>query len=216
MKPLKMMAVFLLLLPALVQAQKKPKKPVVPAVFAQARYAYVEATDGNEFDPRLFPEDREAIANVENAIRAWGRYDLTMRREEADLVFVVRKGRLATAEGTVGANRLPDANAGPGANTGPGGSTGPIGSTGSGRQAGQYPGQQNDPGTELGARGEVGPPDDLFEVRQRNPDGSMSGPLWMRSLEDGLSGARPMLFVQFKDAVDKAYPPNPPNQPTKP
>ena len=90
MKPLKAMAVLLLLLPAMTQAQKKPKKQIVPAVFAQARYAYVEAVDGNEFDPRVIPEDREAIANIANAIRAWGRYSLTMHREEADMVFVVR------------------------------------------------------------------------------------------------------------------------------
>ncbi len=216
MKPLKIMVVFLLLLPVLVQAQKKPKKPVVPAVFAQARYVYVEATDGNEFDPRLLPEDREAIVNIENAIRAWGRYDLTTRREEAELVFVVRKGRLATAEGTIGVNRLPNAGTDPSAGTGPGGSTGPIGNTGSARQGGQYPGQQDDSGTEFGARGEVGPPDDLFQVRQRNADGSLSSPLWMRSLGDGLNGPHPVLFAQFKDAVDKAYPPNPPSPPSKP
>ncbi len=198
MKPLKIMVVFLLLLPVLMQAQKKPKKPTVPAVFAQARYVYVEAMDGNEFDPRLLPEDREAIANVENAIRAWGRYDLTVRREEAELVFVVRKGRLATAEGTVGVSREPSASQGPA------------------QQGGQFPGQISDAGTEMGARGEVGPPEDLLEVRQRNPDGTLSGPLWMRTLDDGLNGTHPMLFVQFKDAVDKAYPPNPPSAPSQP
>ena len=108
MKPLKVMAVLLLLLPALMQAQKKPKKQIVPAVFAQARYAYVEAVDGNEFDPRVIPEDRDAIANIGNAIRAWGRYSLTMHREEADIVFVVRKGRQASTQGSIGVNREPE------------------------------------------------------------------------------------------------------------
>ena len=70
MKPLKVIAVLLLLLPALMQAQKKPKKQIVPAVFAQARYAYVEAVDGYEFDPRVIPEDREAIANIAKR-RTW-------------------------------------------------------------------------------------------------------------------------------------------------
>jgi len=206
MKALKVVAVLLLLLPALMQAQKKPKKQIVPAVFAQARYAYVEAVDGNEFDPRVIPEDREAIASIANAIRAWGRYSLTMHREEADIVFVVRKGRMASAQGSIGVNREPGIG------------TGQSGNAGSARQGGQYPGQQNDQGTELGTRGEVGPPEDLFQVCQRNPDGSLSGPLWMRSLEDGLSGPRPMLFQQFKDAVDKAYPPTPAptSQPAKP
>jgi hypothetical protein len=204
MKPLKWMFVLLLLLPAFTLAQKKPKKPSVPAVFAQARYAYVQATDGNEFDPRLFPEDREAIANVENALRGWGRYSLTVRREDADIVFVVRKGRLASAQETVNVNRVP------GASTEPNPSPGPA------QQGGQFPGQISNAGTEMGTSGEVGPPEDLLEVRLRNADGSLSNPLWMRSLEDGLNGSRPMLFMQFKEAVDKAYPPTPPNPPSQP
>ena len=118
MKPLKVIAVLLLLLPALMQAQKKPKKQIVPAVFAQARYAYVEAVDGNEFDPRVIPEDREAIANIANAIRAWGRYSLTMHREEADMVFVVRKGRMASAQGSIGVNREPGIGTGQSGNAG--------------------------------------------------------------------------------------------------
>ncbi len=198
MKSLKVMVVLLLLLPALAQAQKKPKKPNVPAVFAQARYAYVEAPDGNEFDPRLFPEDRQAIVNIENALRDWGRYSLTMRREDAELVFVVRKGRLASAQETVGISREPSA------------STGPA------QQGGQFPDQIGNAGTVTGTRGEIGPPEDMFEVRQRNADGTLGSPLWMRTLDDGLNGPHPMLFVQFKDAVDKAYPPTPPSPPSQP
>ena len=72
MKTLKAFALLLLVVPALAPAQKKPKKPVVSAVFAQARYAYVEAVDGNEFDPRVYAEDRDAIVNIENAIRSSG------------------------------------------------------------------------------------------------------------------------------------------------
>jgi hypothetical protein len=200
MKTLKAFALLLLVVPALAPAQKKPKKPVVSAVFAQARYAYVEAVDGNEFDPRVYPEDREAIANIENAIRSWGRYDLTMKRDQADLVFVVRKGRLATAQGGVSVGH-------------------PSGDPGMGRdpdqQSVQFPNHQGPPAAGVGVGADAGPPDDLFEVCQRNVDGSMSMPLWMHQLEDGLGGQHPILFAQFKDAVDKAYPPTAASQPAQ-
>jgi hypothetical protein len=79
-------------------AQSKKKDPDIPALFRQARYVYVEAVDGDEFNPRLYPEDRQAIADVRYALQAWNRYALTIRRQDADLVFVVRKGRLAAAK----------------------------------------------------------------------------------------------------------------------
>ena len=53
MKSIKVIALLLLLLPAVVLAQKKTKKPIVPEVFAHARFVYVEAIDGDEFDPNL-------------------------------------------------------------------------------------------------------------------------------------------------------------------
>jgi hypothetical protein len=48
--------------------------------------------------PRLYSEDRQAIADVTHALQTWNRYTLTIRRQDADLVFVVRKGRLAAAK----------------------------------------------------------------------------------------------------------------------
>jgi hypothetical protein len=211
MKPLKMMVVFLLLLPVLVQAQKKPKKPIVPAVFEHARYAYVQAMDGDEFDPRLLPEDREAIANVENAVRDWGRYKLTVRREDADIVFVVRKGRLATLKGGVDLNRGGNISVG----TSPQNGQNPGPRNGQGNGAGSEPGTDlgNDPGTELETGGDLGPKDDFFEVCLLDSGGRLGSPLWERTLGEGLIGRRPILFMQFKDAVDKAYPPAPAGQP---
>jgi hypothetical protein len=213
MKNLKVFVLLLFVVAAVAPAQKKSKKPVVPAVFGTARYVYVEAVDGNEFDPRVYPEDREAIANIENAIRSWGRYVLTMKRNEAELVFVVRKGRLLTAGGSVGVSHIPGGQVG-----GPTG--GQVGSPGMGgdpsQQSSRFPGQQGQNSTELGAGAEAGPPDDLFEVCQHNGDGTLSSPLWEHQLEDGLGGPRPILFAQFKDAVDKAYPRTPAPQPPPP
>jgi hypothetical protein len=100
MKSIKAIALLLLLLPTVVLAQKKTKKPSIPEIFDHARYVYVEAVDGEEFNPNLYPADRNAIADVRDALHKWGRYNLTIDRAQADLVFVVRKGRLAGAEAT--------------------------------------------------------------------------------------------------------------------
>jgi hypothetical protein len=50
---------------------------------------------------RIPPEDRRAAGEVQEALHKWGRYILVYHPEQADLILVVRKGRLASA--TVGA-----------------------------------------------------------------------------------------------------------------
>ena len=184
MKPHQAVALTLFL-PVALLLQAKDKKPNVPAVFGQAKYVYVEAIDGKEFDSNLNPDDRVAIADVRDALDNWKRYILTTSRSDADVVIVVRKGRLESANAGIAPHRgqMP-------------GGAGQPGGIGSGEQIG----------------GEVGPPDDLFEVCQVNPDGKLSGPLWHQSMPNGLNGPKVMLLVQFEEAVDKAYPPQPPAQ----
>ncbi len=202
MKPLRA-AALLLAFSATTFLQAKDKKPSVPAIFGQAKYVYVEAVDGQEFDPNLYPEDRMAIADVRDALQKWQRYTLTTERDQAELVIVVRRGRAAAAEVGV---RPPVAG------------RGQVG-------AGQVGGDQTTaggpirapmggPGIEVG--GEAGPPDDLFEVCLVNSGGGKGSPLWERTMADGLSGPRVMLFEQFREAVDKAYPSHPAQQPQKP
>lgn len=199
MKFLKTAFLFLLLLPLLADGQKKEKKPAVLAIFGSARFVYVQAVDGNEFDRDLYPADRLAIADLRDALKAWGRYTLTVDREKAELVFVVRKGRLASAEvGTgVGMGGADDS---------------PIGARGA-----QFPnGRQRQQGPEFGAGAEAGPPEDLLQVCQLTPNGKLSGPLWIHSFVNGLDAPRMLLFHQFKEAVEKAYPSPPPSPPAKP
>ncbi len=168
-------------------AQSKKKDPDISALFRQARYVYVEAVDGDEFNPRLYPEDRQAIADVRQALQTWNRYALTIRRHDADLVFVVRKGRLAAA----GVH---------------------IGSRTSVTQPPDQDPNRNDParypnsGTEVGASGEVASPDDVLFVYAVRPDGSLGARIWMQLRMDGLNTPEMPLFKQVKDAVDKAYP----------
>jgi hypothetical protein len=98
MKALKLGAPLLICFLIVTSGQSKPKKPDVPAVFQNARYVYVEAVDGDILKPGLYPEDRQAITDVQDSIRAWNRYAIALNRGEADLVIVVRKGRLAGAQ----------------------------------------------------------------------------------------------------------------------
>jgi len=192
MKLLRAIGLILALAPALAMSQSKQKKPYkLPAVFNQAQYVYVEAVDGQEFDPRLNPDDRDAIVAVNKALYDWNRYVLTTSRDEAQLIFVVRKGRLGSA--------------GVGVSGGAGRQTTP------GRPGGQ-PGQ----GIGVGVGGEVGSPDDLLEIFLANPQDSQGTDLWFHTMAGGLDGPKLALFQQFKDAVEQAYPKQVANKTPKP
>ena len=164
-------------------AQAKPKKPAAPPeIFGHAKFVYVETQEGDVFTPGLLPEDRQAIFDVENAIRAWDRYQLTTRSDQAELVFVVRKGRLAS--GVVHA----------------------AVSTG-GRSPNNRIDLGNDPqGNSVGGGVEVGSPDDLLWVYTRNPDGTRSAPIWSKSEPDGLRSHNVPLLEEVRNEVDAAYP----------
>ncbi len=165
-------------------AQTKQKKSDVSAVFANARYVYVRAQDGDIMRPSLYPEDRDAISDVQDGVRAWDRYALTISREHADLIFVVRKGRMVAAQTHVGI------------------SSGPMSPGGQPRQPGQLPGNSD----EVGVGGEVGPSDDILQVFTTDPNGKMVGPIWHREMRDGLNAPAVPLLQQLRAAVDKAYP----------
>lgn len=204
MNPPKVTLLLLVLLPTLALAQQKTKKPTVPAIFKNAQYVYVEAVDGQEFDSSLNPDDRQAIADVQDALQRWNRYALTTHREDADIVIVVRKGRAVEARAGV---IIGSSSGGAGASPGTGPGSGPQGNPSAAQPRGQA-----GPGIGAVAGGEVGTPDDLFEVCQLSTNGTLSTPLWMHTFPDGLDGPRVMLFEQFKNAVDKAYPIPPANQ----
>jgi len=183
----------LLTAPMAVAKDKKKNNKDVPAQFNNARYVYVRAEDGDILNPRLFPEDRDAISDVEDEIQNWNRYAVVLRQSEAELVMVVRRGRLASAQvhGGVGIGNRPELG-------------------------GAYPGSRNpaDPNsrgggvsTEIGGRAEAGPPDDMLRVYSVNPDGSRGAILWSGSMQDGLSAPQMLLMKQLKQQVEHAYPP---------
>jgi hypothetical protein len=65
------------------------KVPAFPGTLANARYVYVASYDGDQFEPTLLPEDREAIGSVQNAIQNWGKLTLVYQPSEADIVILV-------------------------------------------------------------------------------------------------------------------------------
>jgi len=64
--------------------------PQMPRIFANARYVYVTSYDGDQFNPELLPDDREAIGRVQDAIQKWGKLILVYRPEAADIILRVQ------------------------------------------------------------------------------------------------------------------------------
>jgi hypothetical protein len=198
MKTLKVAGLALVLLPSLVlAADKKEKKPKVPEAINQAHLVYVQSSDGEETKPGLAREDMQAIANVRILLRNWGRYTFTDDRSKAELIFVVHT-----------AKRRTDMGGGGGYGRGSQGSGGSgIGGSGSDMpapQGGQFPGQSRESaGIDDSGSFDV----DRLEVCQLKPNGKLTGALWGRSMENGLTPPRVLLFEQFKEDVEKAYPP---------
>jgi hypothetical protein len=164
-------------------AHAKPKKLQVPsALFREARYVYVECPDGGPLTPGLLPEDLQAISDVEAGIHNWSRYVVTPRRDQAELIFVVRAGRVVTAGGHVGVS---------------------LGNHSADRGVG--PGDTSQPNN-AGGGAEVGSPDDLLFIYARDAEGKLGAPIWMRSEHAGLRSHNVPLLEEVRNEVDAAYP----------
>lgn len=98
--------VLLLLAPALKAKEETP----IPAIITNATYVLVTTYSGDVFSPNVSPEDRQAVGDVQEAVQKWGRYKLVYKREHADLILVVRKGRLAEVRAGVRVGAGSDAN----------------------------------------------------------------------------------------------------------
>jgi plasmid stabilization system protein ParE len=82
----------------------------VPVRLAQARYvalAYdlgdgmLSETEALAKPARILPENREALHSVRSLIEKWGRYVITTRPAQAELLIAVRTGRSVSAEAGV-------------------------------------------------------------------------------------------------------------------
>ena len=68
---------------------KTPTVPAFPGTLVNARYVYVTSYDGDQFDPNLYPADRDAIGAVQDSIQKWGKFILVYEPRQADVVLVV-------------------------------------------------------------------------------------------------------------------------------
>jgi hypothetical protein len=64
--------------------------PQMPRTLANARFVYVAAYDGDQFNPNLLPDDRAAISRVEDAIQKWGKLTVVYRAQDADIILMVQ------------------------------------------------------------------------------------------------------------------------------
>ncbi len=103
----------------------------VPAQLGLARYVCLGYDMGQGFMSEqqsisqpydVYPEDRQALEAVRDALQKWGKYVITTRPEDAELLIAVRFGRRGGGGAGVG-----------GAGLGGGSGRGPLGSLGSGQ-----------------------------------------------------------------------------------
>lgn len=91
MKRAGFIALVLMLMTAAAMAAPSTYDQPFPKTLINAKYVYVMAYDGDQFDPGLLPEDRQAIASVQDAIQKWGHYIIVYRPSEADMILAVQK-----------------------------------------------------------------------------------------------------------------------------
>jgi len=92
MKRFSLVAISLILAGVSALAVSNPsttKVPAFPGTLANARYVYVASYDGDQFNPNLLPEDRNAIGAVQDAIQKWGKLTIVYRPSEADVIILV-------------------------------------------------------------------------------------------------------------------------------
>ena len=70
----------------------------LPKLVVHARYVLVTTYAGDDLtNPHMMPDDRQAVLDVQDAIKKWGRYALAYRTQDADLILLVRKGHIVEA-----------------------------------------------------------------------------------------------------------------------
>jgi hypothetical protein len=89
------LAVVLLATTLALAAPKAPKAntpqniPPFPGTLVNARFIYVTSYDGDQFNPNLSSEDRQAIATVQDAMQKWGKFTLVYEPRQADIILMV-------------------------------------------------------------------------------------------------------------------------------
>jgi hypothetical protein len=94
-KPRAILGLVLLATTIALAAPKAPKAalpenvPAFPGTLVNARYVYVTSYDGDQFNPNLLSEDRQAINTVQDAMQKWGKFIVVYEPGQADIVLMV-------------------------------------------------------------------------------------------------------------------------------
>ena len=94
-KPRAILGLVLLATTLAFAAPKPPKAtlpqnvPAFPGTLVNARYVFVTSYDGDQFDPDLLSEDRQAIGTVQDAMQKWGKFIVVYEPRQADIVLMV-------------------------------------------------------------------------------------------------------------------------------
>lgn len=195
MTRLRFAALIPLVAACLLAPAKDKKKPILPAdvLSAQSVLVLIDPDAGMALDAPT--ANRDAQANVEKALRAWGRFYLAPDLSTADLVIVVRKGNRNAAQPTIGGipqNNRPVILQPSDSSTTVGGR---AGSPFPGDPTGAQPGRPT-------SRMELGSTDDEFTVyRGKRNDPLETSPVWRYNAKDALRAPAVPAVDEFRKAV---------------
>jgi hypothetical protein len=188
---------------------KEKNKHVLPAYVLHARTVLV-VIDPDAGEPVNQPQaNAMARDSVEKALMEWGRFDLVMEGQEADLVISVRTGS--------GNMMQPSIKGGP-VDQRPGYGQSTDSTIRIGGHQGQPPSQQ-DPTLSQPDRGprvsnDVGPSEDMFAVYQGGVETPLdASPVWRYIAKDCLRAPKVAAVEEFRKAVAEAEKPQPAKKP---
>ena len=85
-----LLAIFVMLGCAAAYSRVKPVQ-VMPRLVENARFVYVTSYDGPSSSANVLPEDRQAVADVQDALKKWGKYTVVYEPGKADLILAVQR-----------------------------------------------------------------------------------------------------------------------------
>jgi hypothetical protein len=177
MRCFRIFAVSLLLICAIVATAKdKKKKIVLPEDVLEARTVLVVVDPGAGIAIDAPNANLEALEDVENALKSWGRFRLVSSEYNADLVISVRKGNGKIAQPTIGG--VPIANR-------------PVivePTNDANLENPPPPGIQPQGRPDPHPQAEIGPPEDMFAVYRGKRENATDYPTIWRSTGKGALG----------------------------
>jgi len=189
---------FLLLILSIPHADAKKKKQLLPDYVLKAQRVFV-VIHPDAGEPLTNPTaNRTAQDDVEKAMTKWGRFNLVMEAQTADLVIAVRKGHAGgpTIINSPADNRPVIYQRG-------------VGDIRVGGQQGRPPDLTN-PGLGPEDRGphmsnQIGSSEDSFEVYLGGVEFPLeASPIWRYMAKDALNGPQVSAVEQFRKAIDES------------